>query len=112
MHLSGYLAAPNAAIFLALDHTMRYLHLYCHIHISYPRRPLSKKALGMHWYKGTAESIPQEYGVGLINSNDADHARDIRDRRSISSSHNILSGVVVAWRCKKQVISTLHSLGS
>jgi hypothetical protein len=112
MRLSGYLAAPNAAIFQALDHTMRYLYFYCHIPIFYPPWPLSKKALAMHWHKGTAEYLPQEYGVGLINSADADHARDIHDCRSVFSSLHLLNGVVVTWRCKKQAISTLRSTGS
>jgi hypothetical protein len=78
----------------------------------YPRRPLSKKALTMHWAKGSAEYLAPEYGNVLVNSANANHARDIRDRRCVSSSLHLLNGIIVAWSCKKQNISTLHSTGS
>jgi hypothetical protein len=44
MRISGYLAAPTAVIFQALNfqalnHTMRYLYVYRHLPIFYPRRP-------------------------------------------------------------------------
>jgi hypothetical protein len=42
----------------------------------------------------------------LVNTADADHARDIRDHRSITSS------IDVAWKYKKQAVTTLHSAGS
>jgi hypothetical protein len=112
MRLSGYLAAPNAVIFQALDHFMRYLYFYRHLPIMYPCRPLSKKALTMHWAKGSAEYLAPEYGNVLVNSANANHARDIRDRRCVSSSLHLLNGIIVAWSCKKQNISTLHSTGS
>jgi hypothetical protein len=99
-------------IFKALDHVMRYLYFYRHIPILFPRRPLSKKSLAMHWEKGTAQYLAPEFGNVLFNSADDDHARDIRDRRSVSSSPHLLNGVVVAWSCKKQALSTLHSTGS
>jgi hypothetical protein len=63
----------------------------------YPHRPLGKKALDMHWAKGTAKFLAPEFGMGLINSADAGHTRGIRDRRSVSSSLHLLNGVVVAW---------------
>jgi hypothetical protein len=77
MRLSGYLAAPNEAIFTAIDHTMRYLYFYRHAPIMYPHRPLGKKALTMHWAKGTVEYISPEFRTGLVKSADVDHARDI-----------------------------------
>jgi hypothetical protein len=112
MRLSGYLAAQNPAIFTALDHIMRYLYFYQHAAIMYPHRPLGKKALVVHWSKGTAEYLAPEFGTGLVNSADADHAHDIQDRRSVSSSLHLLNGVLVACKCKNQSISTLHSTGS
>jgi hypothetical protein len=57
MRLFGYLAAPKAAILQALDHIMGYLHFYRHLPLFYPRHPLSKKALAMHWVKGFAEYL-------------------------------------------------------
>jgi hypothetical protein len=77
MRLSGYLADPTEAIFEALDHTMRYLFFYRHMPIIYPRCPLSKKSLALHWVKGNAEYLSPEFGMQLINSADADHAREI-----------------------------------
>jgi hypothetical protein len=51
-------------------------------------------------------------GTTLVNSSNADYARAIRDRQSITSHIHLLNGVAVAWKCKKQNISTLHSTGS
>jgi hypothetical protein len=112
MRISGYLAAPTEVILKALDHTMRYLYFYQHMQNFHPRRPLSKKALAMHWSKGSAEFLSLKYGTILVNSADADHARDIRDRRSVSLGLHLLNHVVVSWKCKKQATTTLHSIGS
>jgi hypothetical protein len=112
MQISGYLAAPMEVIFKALDHTMWCLYFYRHMPILYLRRPLSKKALAMHWSKCSAKLLSPEYGMILINSADMDHARDIRDRRSVSSSLCLLNGVVVSSKCKEQDKTTLHSTGS
>jgi hypothetical protein len=112
MRIAGYLAAPTSVIFEGLEHTMRYLYLFCHMPIIYPRRPLNKKSLALHWGKCTAEFLPPEYGTALVNTADAYYARDIRDQRSVTSHMHLLNGVIVAWKCKKQSISTLHSTGS
>jgi hypothetical protein len=68
--------------------------------------------LALHWGKGTSEFLPPEYGTVLVNTADADYARDICDRRSIMSHIHLLNGDIVAWKCKNQSISTLHSTGS
>jgi hypothetical protein len=112
IRLSGYLTAPNEAIFEALDQTMRYLYFYSHVPRMYHHHPLGKKDLAMHWAKGTAEFLATEYGTSLINLADADHARDIRDRRSVSSNLHILNNVLVARNRKEQSIYRLHSTGS
>jgi hypothetical protein len=78
----------------------------------YPRRPLINKALEIYWAKGSAEYLSHENGNVLVNSADADHACDIRDRRSVSSSLHLLSGVIVAWSCNNKSISTVHSTSS
>jgi hypothetical protein len=78
----------------------------------YPRRPLNKKYLALHWGKGTAEFLPPEFGNVLVNTADADYARDIRNRGLVMSYIHLLNGVIVAWRCKQQSITTLHSTGS
>jgi hypothetical protein len=79
--------------------------------IMYPRCPLSKKYIALHWEKGNVEYLSPEFGTHLINSVDADHARSIRDLSSISSSIHMLNGVVSVYRCKKQATSTIHSTG-
>jgi hypothetical protein len=83
MPLSGYLAAPNAMRFQALDHTIRYLYFYRHLSIMYHRCPLSKKDLAMHWVKGSAEYFAPGYGNVLINFIDAYHARAIVNHRYV-----------------------------
>jgi hypothetical protein len=103
MRITGYLAAPNAVIFEGLAHTMGYLFFLQHIPIVYPRRPLNKKSLALHWGKCTAEFLPPECGTVLVNTADAYYARDIRDRRSITSHIYLLNGVIVAWKCKKTI---------
>jgi hypothetical protein len=112
MILSGYLTGTNAAIFEALDHVMRYLYFYRHIPTMYPAKPLSHKSLTTHWAHGTAEYIVPEFGTCIVNTSDADHARDIRDRHSTTSTIHLLNGVAFAWLCKKQSVSTLYSKGS
>jgi hypothetical protein len=112
MRIDGFLAAPNAVIFEGLAHIMRYLFHYHYILIIYPHKPLKKKFLALHWGKGTAEFIPPEYGTVLVSTTDADYARDIRELHSITSHIHLLNGLILAWKCKKQSISTLHSTGS
>jgi hypothetical protein len=62
----------------------------------------------VNWANGSEEYISPEFGIQLINSADADHACDIRDRHSVSSIIHMLNGVVIAY----QATSTFHSTGS
>jgi hypothetical protein len=55
---------------------------------------------------------PPKFGTVLVNTADADHARDIHERRFITSSTHLLNGVEITWKYKKQVFTTLHSTGS
>jgi hypothetical protein len=68
----------------------------------------------MHWGKGSAEYLSPRIGTVLVNTADANHARDIRDRRSITSSIHLLNGmaIAIAWKCKEQAVMALHSTGS
>jgi hypothetical protein len=77
MRISGYPAAPNAVIFEGLENTLRYVSFFRHIPIFYPRRPLNKRSLALHWTKGTAEFLAPEFDTILVNSSDADYSRDI-----------------------------------
>jgi hypothetical protein len=47
----------------------------------------------MHWGKGTAEYLSPEYGTILVHTTDADHTRDIRDRRSVTPVY------IAEWCC-------------
>jgi hypothetical protein len=98
-------------IFEGLEQTLLYVYLFCHIPIFYPRRPLNKRYLALHWAKGASECIAPEFGTVLVNRSNSDYARDIHDRRSITSHIHLLNGVAVAWKCKKQTISNLNSTG-
>jgi hypothetical protein len=75
---------------------MRYLHFFRHAPLMYPCRPRNTRSLAMHWGKGTAEYLYPEYGMILVNTADADHARDIRDRRGITSIIHLINGVAIA----------------
>ncbi len=114
MRYSGYMACPNLPIFEALHLTLCYLYHHPHLPIMYPSRPYktSSKTLQTHWTTGFAEYLPGDYGDGLATFADADFARCLRSRRSVSASFHLLNGVIVSWNCKKQPVTTLHSSGA
>jgi hypothetical protein len=114
MRYSGYMACPNLPIFEALHLTLCYLFHHPHLPIMYPSRPYKTtvKTLQTHWLTGFAEYLPGDYGDGLATFADADFARCLRSRRSVSASFHLLNGVIVSWSCKKQTITTLHSSGA
>jgi hypothetical protein len=114
MHYSGYMACPNLPIFEALHLTMCYLFHHPHIPIMYSSKPMkcSGAALQMHWTRGFAEYLPGDFGDGLATFADADHARCLRSRRSVSSHFQLLNFVLVSWGCKKQPTTSLHSTGA
>jgi hypothetical protein len=80
--------------------------------IVYPRRPMNRRSMALHWGKGSAEYLSPEYGTVHVNSIDADYARNISDRHSVTSYIHLLNGILVALKCKKHAVSTLHSTGS
>jgi hypothetical protein len=114
MRYSGYMACPNLPIFEALHLTMCYLFHHPHLPIMYPSKPMktSSAALQTHWKHGFAEYLSSDFGDGLVSFADADFARDLRSRRSVSSHFQLLNGVVVGWGCKKQPVTSLHSCGA
>jgi hypothetical protein len=68
--------------------------------------------LQTHWQTGFAEYLPGDYGDGLASFADADFARCLRSRRSVSENFHLLNGVLVSWSCKKQPTTSLHSSGA
>jgi hypothetical protein len=114
MRYSGYMACPNIPIFDALHVTVCYLFHHPHLPIMYPSKPYksSGKSLQTHWKTGFAEYLPGDYGDGLATFADADFARCLRTRRSVSAHFVLLNGVLVSWGCKKQPLTALHSSGA
>jgi len=111
MRLSGYMACPKAPIFRALQQTMRYLYHHPHMPIIYPRHAIKDTPLKCHFSKGIAEVV-QQTNTTLTNHNDADLARDIQDRRSVTCTIHTINTVAVSWKCKKQTQTALHSNGA
>jgi len=73
----------------------------------------SGDSLQTFWSKGNAEYLTPDFGDGLATFTDADHARDLRTRRSVSSYFTFFNQVLVSWGCnKKQPTTALHSTGS
>jgi hypothetical protein len=80
----------------------------------YPAKPTSFTGddLQIFWSKGHAEYLSSDCGDKLTTFTDADHARCLRTRRSVSAYFLLYNGVVISWGCKKQPITALHSTGS
>jgi len=80
----------------------------------YPSKPSKhyNSSLQTHWKTGFAEYLPGDYGDSLVSFADADFARCLRSRRSVSANFHLLNGVLVSWSCKKQPVTSLHSSGA
>ena len=88
MRLSGYNAAPSLPCWKALDHTMRYLYHKPHVPIMYPRKKVEENKIVVHHAKGEGETTDlnniREH-TGLKMYTDADLAKDMTTRRSVTS---------------------------
>ena len=81
----------------------------------YPAKPLKIRPLRCHFQHGRAEykhPPPDHDIIHYLASHDSDLARDLRDRRSVSSSVHEINGVAINWDCKKQRNVAEHSNGS
>jgi hypothetical protein len=56
--------------------------------------------------------LPGDYGNGLATFADADFARCLCTRHSVSTNFHLLNGVIISWSCKKQPVTALHSSGA
>jgi len=114
MRFSGYMACPNAPIFEALHHCLCYLYHHPHLPILYPANIVKSNntSLQTFWSKGHAEYLPPDLGDELTTFTDADHARCLRTRRSVSVYYILYNTVLVSWGCKKQPVTAIHSTGS
>ena len=111
MRLSGYMSCPKLPAFEILHQTMCYIYHHSHAPIMYPRTNSTTDTFQCHFAKGNAEFIDHKTHL-LVNYNDADLARDLQDRRSVTSTLHTLHGVAVSWTCKKQTETALHSNGA
>jgi hypothetical protein len=114
LRFSGYMACPNDPIFSALHKTFCYLFHHKHVPIMYPRKPLKQGGQLLHtfWKNGQAEYLSADFGDELATFADADYARCLRSRRSVSSYCILFNGIVVSYGCKKQLKTALHTCGS
>ncbi len=86
MRYSGYMACPNLVIFEALHLTICYLFHHPHLSIMYTSNNLTTSGVSLQtfWGKGHAEYLSADFGDGLSTFTDADHARDLCTRHSVS----------------------------
>jgi hypothetical protein len=84
-------------IFEALHLMMCYLFHHPHLPIMYSSKKIKSTAAALqtHWQRGFAEYLSSDFGDGLASFADADFARDLCSRRSISAHFQLLNGVNV-----------------
>ena len=107
--LAQYNAAPNAASFAGLKRIARFLATHPHTPIFYP----STVKLTMH-QTIRFEVEPGKFIEQLISNIremyvDADHARDIKTRKSVSCVLSAVCGVLIHWHMGKQSCVAAHS---
>jgi hypothetical protein len=114
MRFSGYMASPNKPIFEALHHCLCYMFHHPHLPIMYPRTPTTTPPcpLRTFWSKGHAEYLSPDFGDDLATFTDADHARCLRTRHSVSIYYILHNTVVISWGCKKQPVTSILSTSS
>ena len=103
MRLSGYNASPTPATFHALNHLLCYIYHHPHLPLMY-RSGTNKANLQSYTVKGHAEILDPDKYQGLMTYTDADLARDLRCRRSVSSNIVEYNGTAVAWGSHKQTV--------
>ena len=106
--LSQFSSCPNEPAFHGLTRIARFLATHLHSPIMYPR----KKIKG--YRPITFETEPGKVIEHLITNEpclgaDADHARDIKTRKSISCIKGFINGVIVIWIMQKQTCMAAHS---
>ena len=103
---SGYMNALTEPSFLALKHGMEYFMYHPHEPIMYSRKKIHKTEKSPHqcYFKaGYSEIIKnKEYSNFLHTYCDENHAKDISDRRSVTSTVHLFNGTVIDWYAKKQ----------
>ena len=97
MRLSGFNSAPSLPCYTALHNFMQYLFHHSHVPIMYPRKNVKTYEMTVHCAKGEGEikdlNKIKEY---------SDLAKDVANRKSVTSLIHEYSGVAFAWKSKKK----------
>ena len=109
MKLSGYNATPSLLCWKELYHTMRYLYHKLHVPIMYPRKKVEENKIVTHHAKGEGEGEGEIIDLknirehtGLKMYTDADFAKDMTTRRSVTSVVHEYNEVAFTWKIAKQ----------
>ena len=94
---------------------MRYLYHKPHVPIMYPRKKVEENKIVAHHAKGEGEitdlkNIREHTGLKMYI--DADLAKDMTTRRSVTSVVHEYNEVAFAWKIVKQTGVALHTNGS
>ena len=103
------MACPKDVCFHILHLLMQYLYHHPHYPIFYSRKSSSSIHLGASCKQGSAEYFHFNKNTSLRGHVDADQSRDLLDRRSLVSALWTIDKNLVAWICKKQSETALHS---
>ena len=110
MILSGYMCCPKIPAYQELHQTMAYLYHHPHAPIFYLSKISSNHEIQYHFAKWNAELLNDRNII--FNYNDADLARDLQDRWSVTSTIHTLHNAAVTWTYKKQTVTSLYSNGA
>ena len=105
MRLSGYNAALSLPCWKALDHTMRYIYHKLYVPIMYPRKKVKENKIVAHYAKKEGEitnlkNIREQTGLKMYT--DANLAKDMTTRRSVTSVVHECNEVAFARKIVKQ----------
>ena len=115
MILSGHNASPSLPCWKALYHIIRYLYHKARVPIMYPRKKVEENKIFAHHTKGEGEIIDlkniREH-TGLKMYTDAELAKDMTTRRSVTSVVHEYNEAAVVWKIVTQTEVALHTNGS
>jgi hypothetical protein len=95
----------------AFHHFLCYLFHHSQLPIVYPNKPSITSGSNINTFcsKGQAEFLAPGFSVALTRFTDADHARCVRTRHSVSVYLILHNSVAISWGYRKQTITSIHS---
>ena len=103
MRLSEYNISPTPVTFHTLNHLLCYMYYHPHLPIVY-RYGTHDVTLQSYTIKDHAEILDSEKYQGLMVYIDADFARDLNNRRSVSRNIIEYNGTVIVWGAHTQTV--------